>query len=830
MSHHHDTQIDASVEVTIALDGKNVTVPKGTTILEAARANGVYIPTLCYLEKLNPIGSCRICSVEVEGLANPIMSCVTPVVEGMAVTTQSDKLTTYRQDMLRFILTNHPLDCPVCERSGECQLQNRTFEMKVLKSFATAERKAIPRADWKVLRYDRNLCIFCERCVKVCWEVQGFGALEISGTGYDAVIAPTTGKTLDCDFCGQCLSVCPVGAISSGVVFAARSWEVKKTQTVCPHCAVGCSFHVNTKKSDLIRITSDDNIGVNNGNLCARGRFGFEFHQSKDRLTGPVLEKDGSHISLTWDVAMSVLAEKIDEMKKKHGPDSVAVIAGETLSNEDAYVLQKVFREGLGVSSLDNTANMRNPGLYENIFDTFGASAPVTGYEEIGKAGAFVFFGCDAEKENPVIANMVRPVMRDKDTPLYIMSARNISFTPKAQSRVRFNYGTETALVAGLISALSDGAGALSVETAARASGVPSDDIRKLAAALKKAGSPLIFMGSEVYSHPKGVEIVKAVANLASILGGKAMLYREYCNTQGVNDMGVTPGHLPGYVRADSKKTQSGDVFTRILGGSVKAVIIAGADPVTTYPDTARVIRALESAEFVAVTTPFMTKTAKLANLVLPSATSVERDGTYTNNEGRAQLVRKALPPIGESRPDWMIFRDLGRMSGMELYYGNAWDILMEIGSKVPGYEGVSHGSLEEGGRIVAYPGRSGKKAGFEFDAKPLDAAPADHPLTAVVGNSLFHLGVFTTRCGVLTDVDSAAWVEIGAEDAKAVGIADGDTALVRSRAGEIKATARITKRSPKGVVSVMKNDENQPASRIVPADGGVVHVSVKKA
>jgi formate dehydrogenase alpha subunit len=842
MNAHHDTIQDAAKEVTLVLDGKTVTVPKGTTILAAARANGVYIPTLCYLKKLNPIGSCRICSVEVAGLSNPVMSCVTPVFEGMAVTTQSGKLATYRQDMLRFILTNHPLDCPVCERSGECQLQNKTFEMKVLAAFATAERKKVPRADWRLMRYDRNLCIFCERCVKVCWEVQGFGALEIAGNGYSAVIAPTTGERLDCDFCGQCLSVCPVGAISSAVVFSARSWEVEKTQTVCPHCAVGCSFHVNVKNGTLIRVTSDDDIGVNNGNLCARGRFGFGFHQSGERLSTPVLKNGDVYTPVSWDVAMSVMVEKLNSIKAKHGAGSIAVIGGETLSNEDAYLLQKVFRDGLGVSLIDNTANMKNPALHEAVFDTFGASAPLASYEEIGKAGSFVFFGCDAEKENPVIANMVRPVMRDKDTPLYIFNTRNVGFTPKARARVRFNYGAETALIAGIIRALTEGpdgvktdalfvksANAVSVESAARASGVSADEIKRIAGELKKAGSPLIFMASEVYGHPKGVEIVKGLSNLAAILGGKTILYREYCNTQGVNDMGLAPGHLPGYAKADGKTAGGGDVFARILDGRVKAVIIAGADPAFLYPDTGRVAKALASAEFVAVTSTFMTQTGRLANLVLPSATSAERDGTYTNNEGRVQLTRKALAPVGESRPDWMIFRDMGKLLGVETHYGSERDVLAEINAKVPGYQGITADALAGGGCLVSYPDRGGKTAGFEFDVKPMDSAGGDYPITAVVGNSLFQLGVFSGRCGPLQDVDHSAWIEIGAEDAGSCGLADGDMAVVQSRTGSVKAKVKVTQRSPKGVVFVMKNSEDAPGMSLAPADGGAVFVRVKR-
>ncbi|MBF0635021.1 MAG: molybdopterin-dependent oxidoreductase, partial [Nitrospinae bacterium] len=416
-------------------------------------------------------------------------------------------------------------------------------------------------------------------------------------------------------------------------------------------------------------------------------------------------------------------------------------------------------------------------------------------------------------------------------------------FTPKARIRARFNYGAETALIAGVIRALTEGPGAvkadaesvksanaISVESAARASGVSADEIKRIADGLKKAGSPLIFMGSEVCNHPKGVEIVKGLSNLAAILGGKTILYREYSNTQGVNDMGLAPGHLPGYAKAQGKAASGGDVFARILEGKVKAVVIAGADPASSNADTGRVAKALAAAQFVAVTTPFMTQTAKLANLVLPSATAVERDGTFTNNEGRVQLIRKALSPKGESRPDWVIFRDLGRMLGQEMHYGNAWDILFEIAGKVPGYQGLTHDALAKGGRLVSYPNRGGKTGGFEFDVKPLDAVGGDYPVTAIVGNSLFHLGVFSVHCSPLKDADASGWVEIGAEDAGALGLANGDTAQVQSRTGAIKLKVKITKRSPKGVVFVMKNDENAPGMSLAPADGGAVFVKVKKA
>ncbi|MBI5815824.1 MAG: molybdopterin-dependent oxidoreductase [Nitrospinae bacterium] len=849
MSDHAVKAAPATIELTI--DGKLVTVPRGTTILNAARQNGVYIPTLCYVEKLNPIGSCRLCSVEVEGSKGPIMSCVTPVTSGMKVTTQSEALAAHRQKMMRFILTNHPLDCPVCERSGECSLQNRTFELDVVgHDYRTDGHKKTPVANWKALRYDRNLCIFCERCVKICREVQGIAALSIDGWGYKARIKPNAGETLDCDFCGQCLSVCPVGAISSSIIFNGRSWEMDKTQTVCPYCAVGCSFHANTRKGSLVRITSDDTIGVNNGNLCARGRFGFEAHQGENRVKTPLVRKGGRLEPATWEEAIALAASKLKQIHAASGPGSIAVIGGEGLYNEDAYVLQKVFRAGLGVWRIDNPANMRNPELNSGICDTFGGAAPIVEYSEIRKADSFFFFGADAEKENPVIANMVRMKVRDHGAPMFAANTRNIGFAPAFDRKVIFAPGSEAALVAGIIRAMLDtnikdnraakAAGAnpllgksaqsVSVEDAAKVSGVSAGEIRALAAAFLKNGAPLVVMGSGVYTHPKGAQIAKGLINLATLLGGKAMLYRESANSQGVNGMGISPSHLPGYMKAGDEKAAahysqkwgkkispaSGDglgIFDGLAQKKIKAVVIAGADPVTHSEGGGSIAQALAGAEFTVVTTQFLTETALLANVVFPSSTSMERDGACVNNEGRTQSIKKVIEPAGQSRPDWEIFAALGSALGLNLAYTAAADVAAEIAADVP-----------------ANAALSGDGGAFEFDtAAQLPARGGDYPMMLVTGSSLFHHGTMSRQCPALNSLDSAAELEICAADAEKLGFKDGDGVLVESKEGSIKLKAAVTAKSPSGVVFVAKNFENAPALHLFAGGQAAVAVKISK-
>lgn len=835
-----------TVELTI--DGETVQVPKGATILQAARQNNVYIPTLCYLEKLLPIGSCRVCSVEVESVDGPVMSCTTPVTEGMSVITHSEALSEHRKQMVQYILVNHPLDCPVCERSGECSLQNRTLEFGITDQiFAISDHAEAPTLDWGVIRYDENLCIMCERCVKICHEIQGFTALTIDGNGYFAKINTIDGEKLDCDFCGQCLAVCPVGSLSSGITLSGRSWETTKTESICPHCSVGCSYHINTRNGQIVRITSDDNIGVNNGNLCSRGRFGFEAFQSENRILSPLVKNDSRLEPATWPDAMLKVADKIMEAKASYGPDSVAVIASETLSNEDAYVLQRMMREAVGSGRINTLSNMKNPALNAGLFDEFGVVAPITGYDEIKTSGAFLFFGLDAEKENPVIANMIRTAMRDNHTHLYVANTRNTLFEPFERLNISYNYGSETALIAGLISAVVEGAEKSELPQnssklaasakgadpakAAKTCGCDEKDIRDLAKGLLKEGGPLIFVGSEIHDHPASLEIMKGLANLAELTGGKVMLYREYCNSQGVNDMGLSPTHLPGYVKAE--KALDGDFFDALDKGEIKVVIVAGADPTVFAPDGRSVKDVLSKVDFLVVTASHMTETALMADVILPTTTAVEREGSFTNNEGRVSLIRKVVEPVGEAKPEWEIFSALGRTLGLKTGYGVASEVTAEISKTVPGYEDLTVSKIEWGDRFVAYPGRdSGQKGhAFSFDTTPTNLkVDKGYKYQALIGNSLYHIGTLSIQSDALNKIVSKTYVEISPADATAEDLHDGDLVSVESKQTSITAIVRVTDKSPAGVVFLPKNFEQNPALWLVSNKDPVTWVKITKA
>ena len=821
---------EKSATVKLVLDGKNVEARKGETILEVATANGVHIPTLCYMKKLNPIGSCRVCSVEVEGNSGPVMSCVTPVVDGMQVRTDTDLIKRYRQQMIRFILVNHPLDCPVCERSGECSLQNRTMEFNVADQlFFTTDHEREKVVDWGVIRYDRNLCVMCERCVRVCHEIQGVSAYRIDGTGIKAKINTQDGSPLDCDFCGQCVAVCPVGALNSGVVLPARSWEVQRTRSICSHCAVGCALSVETKTNMVARISSVDGVGVNDGNLCSRGRFGVQAYQSKGRLAAPESRFNGESRTLSWDAALDETANRLKAIVEKHGPDSVAVIAGERLTNEDAYILQKVFRAGLAANRIDTLSNIRNRKLNSGLFGAYGASAPLVPYSTMEKAGCFLSFGCDMEKENPVIANMARVVMRDKGTGLYIANSRNVGFMPDPKARIRYEYGAEVELAAKL----ADPASA-------------KDAVADMARALAGHGSPLIFIGKEIHDHPNSENIMAALTALASKLNGWTLLYREYANTQGTNDMGLSPANFPGYARVDDKEAvahfeskwgleldplfvREEDIFADLESGKIKGLLVAGADPATHFPNGGAALAAMAKAEFLAVVDSFRTPTTEIAHLILPSCVSVEKDGTYTNNEGRAQAFSRAVTPTTDSRPEWRIFQELGQRFGLVRTYSATAKITEEIADAVKAYEGFTMARLAGEGGLAAYPGAA--PSGFKFDkAHTKDIRTKEYPMLLLTGNSLFHLDSLSRASDALNGIEPHALVEISAEDAKEAGIIDGAEVAVESALGSVMAVARVDGRSPRGVAYMVKGFENAPALRLVERGQGAAAARIRKA
>lgn len=840
-------QVTAKKEkVNVTIDGNSFSVDAGKTVLEVANGNGIYIPTICWLKKLTPIGSCRICIVEVEGSESPMTSCQLPVSEGMVVTTNSERIAEERKLMVRMMLVNHPIDCPVCERSGECRLQDSTFEFGISRPDITAEpvkREKIWK-EWGLVRYDPNLCILCERCVRACREIQGFDAFRIVGKGYSSTIGTKDGKPLDCDYCGQCIDVCPVGALNTSLLLGGRSWDFDNVNSICGYCGVGCTLRLDVKAGQVMRVKTVDDMGNNNGSLCALGYFGFQFSDHKDRLKTPLIKKGDKFEAVSWEDALKTVSDKLNEIKGKDGGDALACIGSGRLLNEDNYLLQKLCRTVLGSNNIDNLVNINNKEFGGDLFNSF-ESNPIQSTDVIYNSDLIFSIGADLGEENPVIGNMVRSAMRDNLASLLIAHNRNVKFMPHPNRQLLYRYGSEVHLINGIAKCIIETKGIsnvdssanfdkyannlkqLDLETVAAKAGVTVDQIKDSASIVMSGNSPVILCGRDIYNHPRGVEIFQSVQNLAKIIGGKAILYREECNSQGVNDMGLIPDYLPGYQKQSGSSQK--DLLEIAGEGNIKGMIVMGEDILSRYPDGSKAREALNNTEFLIAMDIFPTETALCADVILPIAGPYEVNGTMTNMEGRVQRINKGVDTSGDSKPAWEVIRDIGNRLGGQFDYKSSGDVLKEIRESVSLYGCVDEEKLNNGGCLLSY---KNEETPFNFEvieAGEPYVSENDNEFILNSGNGFFHFPPFSEKSERLGGMTSDYFAEINPADAEKNGINDKDRIEVSCNGSSIEAKAKITEKSAEGSVFIPRIFKDKSVNIFYKGKDDVPSVSIRK-
>ncbi|HLO26139.1 MAG TPA: 2Fe-2S iron-sulfur cluster-binding protein, partial [Geobacteraceae bacterium] len=439
--------------VSLTIDGKNVTVAKGTTILDAAAELGITIPTLCWLQKVSPTGACRVCAVEIEGVDRTMTACNTPVKEGINVTTQSERLTSIRRKVMELMLVNHPLDCPVCDAGGECDLQNATYCLDAVKPeyAANLERQKI-RYDWPLIESDPNRCILCEKCVKVDHEIVGADAIRVVNRGDNTIIDTVDGRPLDCEFCGNCVGACPTGTlISKPFKFRGRPWTFTVTKSVCGFCSTGCQIEYHSRNNRVERVTSDD-ATYNNGNLCINGRFGYSYLNSADRLTVPLVNR----AKTDWNKAMAYAVQRIKEIVGTSGAAAVAGIGSPRVTNEEHYLFQKLLRVAIGTGNIDSEARLgyaQAQAALKAVFGFTGASATI---DKIDNAEAILVLGCDLNAESTGVEYRVIKAATKNDARLVLANMRDVKLKKFANTHLKYMPGAELALVTGLMKVILD--------------------------------------------------------------------------------------------------------------------------------------------------------------------------------------------------------------------------------------------------------------------------------------------------------------------------------------------------------------------------------------
>jgi NADH-quinone oxidoreductase subunit G len=736
--------------INLKIDDREVQVPQGTLVIEATRRLGTEVPSFCYYPGLTLQAACRMCLVEVEKMPKLQTACTLVATEGMVVRTSTEQVRNARKYMLEFLLTNHPLDCPVCDKGGECELQDMVFRYGADTSRFVEEKIHRPEEKWsELVYYDAPRCILCFRCVRVCDEGMDVKALGVGMRGANSIIIPNGGDHLDCEECGMCIDICPVGALTSGTYrYKTRPWEMHYVSTICTHCSNGCKTTLSVKNHEILRANNRDLSGINGDFLCVKGRFGFDFTKHPERIKQPLLRKGDKLFPVSWEEAALAAANGMKDALIEGGPDGVGFIGSNRTSNEENYLLQRLARATFGTNNIDHHRTADYTGLITALGDR--AADSMLTMEQLYKSKTVLLIGNDPSNQNPLVGWQIRAGIRHFHTKFFVINAQDIKLERKASLFVKVGEGQEADAVRWLLT----GEGQL-------ADGVP-EQLAALFSALQGESDVAIVFGSEI----AGAAIAQLV-EFGSKLPGKAryMALGDYSNSRGASDMGVLPDRLPGYAYLDNKA--AADSYQRHWGaqlpgnpglstpqmvqaaqsGKLKGLYVVGANPFEHF-GKAGVGRG--SLQFLVVHEMFLTETAQQADVVFPAASAYEKDGSVTNTGGEIQLLHKAAEVMG-TRTDFDLLRILSHQLeklglGKAFHLKNPAAVFEEIRKTVPGYDVQLAGLLTGGAEAIRIPLSKNGHAPYDV---PLQLIRSAH-------DNLFTSGTLGRFCTMMQSLPEA--------------------------------------------------------------------------
>lgn len=745
--------------VTLQIDGVNVSVPEGTSVMRAAAESGINIPKLCATESLEAFGSCRLCLVEIEGRRGYPASCTTPVEEGMIVRTQTSKLQSLRKGVMELYISDHPLDCLTCPANGNCELQDMagvTGLREVRYGYQGANHLNEKKDESNpYFTYDPSKCIVCNRCVRACEEIQGTFALTISGRGFESRVAASQSEAFmesECVSCGACVEACPTATLQEKSVIWLGQAEHSVT-TTCAYCGVGCSLDAEMKGNEVVRMVPSRDGKANEGHACVKGRFAWGYATHRDRILKPMIRKKITDPwqEVSWDEALDYAASEFKRIQAKYGRDSIGGIVSSRCTNEEGYLVQKLVRAAFGNNNVDTCARVCHSPTGFGLKQTLGESAGTQTFKSIEQTDVIMVIGANPTDGHPVFASRMKRRLR-AGAKLIVIDPRRIDLVKsphvKADYHLQLRPGTNVAMINALAHVIVT-EGLLqrdfieercdqkafaqwkdfiarpenSPEATQEATGVSADMVRAAARLFATDGNAAIYYGLGVTEHAQGSTMVMGIANLAMATGniGREGVgvnpLRGQNNVQGSCDMGSFPHELPGYRHVSDSTTRGAfeqawgveiqpepglripNMFDAALHGSFLGLYCQGEDIVQSDPNTQHVAAALSAMECIVVQDIFLNETAKYAHVLLPGSSFLEKDGTFTNAERRISRVRKVMPPRA-GYADWEVTIQLAKRLGYDMAYTHPSEIMAEIAALTPTFHGVSYEKLDQLGSI----------------------------------------------------------------------------------------------------------------------------------